>query len=303
MINGAQGRTEAALRRDQSGVYLLMILQSFAASGTHLVAKVVVESIDAFTLTLVRSLIASAGMGVVLLVSGRRFRFRREDWLLLIGLSFLGVSINQFLFLYGMRFTTAANAALLYATTPTLVLLLSRIFLKERLTGRKVIGVCVAFAGVLLVIFERGLDASMQFVFGNVVIAVAVLAWGLYTVGGKRLIARYGPIEASAGTLMVGTLIFLPIGLLPALAFPYQTLTGANWAQIGYLALITSVVSYLLWYSALSRIDAAKVALFSNLQPILTTVLAVLLLGQDVTVQFVVGGTIAIFGVVIAQFG
>jgi RarD protein len=303
MTIGGRGETDGGFRRDQTGIYFLMVLQSFAASGTHLVAKVVVDSVDAFTLTLVRSFIASAGMGCVLLVTRRRLRFRREDWGMLAGLAFLGISVNQFLFLYAMKYTTAANAALLYATTPILVLLLSRFFLKERLTARKVAGVCIAFAGVLLVIFERGLDASMQFVFGNLIMSVAVLAWGLYTVGGKRLIARYGAIEASAGTLLVGTVVFLPIGLIPAIGFPYSSLTATNWGQIAYLGLITSVVSYILWYSALARIDAAKVALFANLQPILTTILAVLLLGQDVTLQFVIGGTTTLAGVILAQFG
>jgi drug/metabolite transporter (DMT)-like permease len=70
-----------------------------------------------------------------------------------------------------------------------------------------------------------------------------------------------------------------------------------------YLALITSVLSYFLWYFALGRAEAGKVALFANLQPILTTILAVLLLGQEVTVAFVIGGIIALAGVVIAQFG
>ena len=70
-----------------------------------------------------------------------------------------------------------------------------------------------------------------------------------------------------------------------------------------YLAIITSVFSYFLWYYALGRAEAGKVALFTNLQPILTTILAVILLGQEITLPFVVGGAIAMAGVVIAQYG
>jgi drug/metabolite transporter (DMT)-like permease len=290
-------------RRGRAGVYLLLVIQSLTASGTHLIAKVAVHAVDPFALTLVRSLIALAGMGVVLLVRGRWFHFRREDWLLLLGLSFLAVPVNQFLFLYGMRFTTPANAALLYATTPILVLLFSRWFFAERLTRRKISGVMIGFLGVAVVILEGGVDASMQFVYGNLIIFVAVNAWGLYTVYGKRLIARYGPIEASAATLFVGTLLFIPIGILPALSFPFGDLSAGTWVQIAYLGLVTSVVSYLLWYSALARIEPTKVALFTNLQPILTTVLAVLILGQGVSVLFVVGGVLALGGVILAQFG
>ena len=295
--------TEKIDARGRAGIYLILVVQSLTAGGTHLIAKVVVEVVDASTLTLVRSLLALIGMSVVLIVRGKWFQIRREDWRLVIGLSFLVIPVNPYLFLYGMRFTTPSNAALLYSTTPILVLLFARWFLSERLTRNKVYGVVLGFIGVTLVIFERGVDASLEFVYGNMIMCVAVSAWALYTVYGKRLIAKYGPIEASAVTLFVGTLLFLPVGVVPALTFPFETLTTPNWLEICYLGFITSVVAYLLWYFALARIEAARVALFTNLQPILTTVLAVVLLGHGVTLLFVVGGSLAIGGVVLAQFG
>jgi drug/metabolite transporter (DMT)-like permease len=290
-------------RRGDAGVYGILILQSFMASGTHLVAKIVVQAVDAFTLTLVRSFVAAAGIGLVMLIRGRMPSVRREDYRLIFFLSLLVIPINQFFFLYGMRFTTPSNAALLYATTPILVLLFSHWFLGEQLTRKKIYGVVLGFIGVTLVIFERGLDAGMHYLMGNLIISLAVLAWGLYTVYGRKLTSKYGPLDASAITLLTGTVLFLPIGIIPALSFPYSSLTPANWLQILYLGIVTSVIAYLLWYYALSRIEAAKVALFANLQPILTTLMAVLLLGQDLTPLFVIGGIVAICGVVLAQFG
>jgi drug/metabolite transporter (DMT)-like permease len=284
-------------------VYVVLLVQSLFASGTHLVAKVAARDVEPFTLTLVRSLIAASAVSLLLLFRGRFPRIRREDWPLVLLLAFLAVPLNQFLFLSGIRSTTPSNAALLYATTPILVVLFSRWLLGERLTRRKLIGVGLGFVGVAIVILERGVDASMQYVHGNLIIYVAVIAWGLYTVLGKRLITQYGPLDASAITLLTGTLIFLPIGILPALQFDYSSIGGWTWAQILYLGVITSVVAYLMWYYALARVEAGKVALFANLQPILTTVLAFVLLGQDVTMQFVLGGALAILGVVIAQFG
>jgi drug/metabolite transporter (DMT)-like permease len=286
-----------------AGVYAILLVQSLMASGTHLVAKVVVEAVDAPTLTLIRCLISVAGMGVMLLLSGHRLSIRREDYRLIFVLSLLAIPVNQFFFLYGIRYTTAANAALLYATTPALVLLLSRILLGERLTRRKVAGVALAFAGVVTVILERGPDASMQYVYGNLIIFLAVIAWSSYTAYGKRLIAKYGPIGASSVTLIVGTVLFIPVGIIPALAFPYASLSVANWLHILYLGIVTSVLAYVLWYYALSRAEAGKVALFTNLQPILTTVLAVVLLGQTLTPMFVIGGIVVLSGVILAQFG
>ncbi|MGB6647384.1 MAG: DMT family transporter [Bacteroidota bacterium] len=283
-------------------LYFVLFIQSLLASGTHLVAKVVVVEVDAFVLTLVRSLIATVGMGLILLAAGRRISIRKEDYPLVLLLSFLAVPVNQFLFLVGIRYTTASNAALLYATTPILVLLISRWLLKERLTRRKVTGVVLGFLGVMVVIFERGVDASLNNVTGNLIIYVAVIAWGLYTVLGKRLVHRYGPIHATSITLILGTVLFLPIGLIPTTQFAFGSLSGSGWLQILYLGLITSVVAYMLWYYALGRIEAGKVALFTYLQPILTTIMAVILLGQDVTPAFLIGGTVALGGVIIAQF-
>jgi drug/metabolite transporter (DMT)-like permease len=112
-----------ALKRsvDRSGsfsVYGILMVQSLMASGTHIVAKVIVESMEAFTLTLVRSVIAAATMGLLLVLRGRRPAIRREDYVLVFALSFLAIPVNQFFFLYGMKYTIPSNAALLYATTP-----------------------------------------------------------------------------------------------------------------------------------------------------------------------------------------
>ena len=290
-------------RRGVSAIYFLLFVQQVLSSGTHIVAKVIAGRMDPFSLTLVRSVISAVIMTAILLSRGGFPSIKKEDRRLVLFLSFLAIPINQFFFLFGMRYTIPSNAALLYATTPILVLLLSRMFLGERLTGRKILGVVIGFIGVIIVIFERGVSASMQFLFGNLLIGVAVVAWALYSVFGKTLIRRYGAVGASSVTLIVGTVMFLPIGLWPALSFPYNSLTGGDWGQILYLAVITSVVSYFLWYFALGRIEAGKAALFSNLQPVLTTIMMVLLLGQGVTIAFVVGGSIALLGVVMAQFG
>jgi len=290
-------------RFHEKGVYAVLVIQSLMASGTHIVAKVVVRDVDAWTLTLIRTLISAVAMGFILLIRGKAPAVRREDYAAFFWLALLAVPLNQFLFLYGMKYTIPSNAALLYATTPVIVLLFSHLFLGESLSGLKIAGVVLGFAGVTIVIFERGLSASMEYVFGNLVIFVAVLAWALYTVYGRKMIVKYGAIETSCLTLIGGTILFIPVGIVPALAFRYGALSAANWLQIGYLGIVTSVLSYLLWYFALSRLEAGRVALFSNFQPILVTALAVTLLGQSITGAFVIGGVIAIAGVIAAQFG
>ena len=284
-------------------VYAILMVQTLMASATHIVAKAVVGVIDPLSLTLTRSLISALAMGGMLLLRGRWTPIAREDYRLIFWLSLLAIPVNQFCFLFGMRYTVPSNAALLYAATPILVLLFSRVLLRERLTRRKAGGVVLALIGVVIVIFERGFTASMQYVYGNMIIVIAVMAWGLYTVLGKRLIMTYGAIQASAMTIIMGTVLFIPIGIQPALQFPFETLTLPHWLEILYLGIVTSVFAYSLWYYAISRIEVGKVAIFTNLQPVMTTLLAVILLGQTITIPFVVGGLIAMCGVIFVQFG
>jgi len=284
-------------------VYVVLMIQTLMASGTHIVAKAVVAAVDPVVLTLTRSLIASVAMGGLLYLRGKRPSIARADYKLLLFLSFLVIPINQFCFLFGMKYTVPSHAALLYATTPILVLLFSRVFLGERLAPRKIAGVALGFVGVVIVIFERGLTASMQYVFGNLIIFLGVNAWGLYTVFGRNLILKYGAIGASSATIIVGTMLFVPIGIVPTWNFSFENLPLSNWFQISYLGIVTSVFAYYLWYYAIARIEVGKVAVFTNLQPILTTILAVLVLGQSITAAFIIGGIIAISGVVVAQFG
>lgn len=284
-------------------VYIIMLLQSLIASGTHIVAKVVVRDIEPVTLTMVRSGIAAAGFCLLALARRKKFRFRREHAGSIVLLSFLAIPVNQFLFLTAMRYTTPTNAALFYSTTPALVLVLSSVMGLEKVGWRKGTGVLVAFAGVCLIIFEKGIDLRSEYLIGNLLLLVAVFAWAYYTVSGKAMIIHYGAINTSIATMVLGTIMFLPVGLIGVADYDFSALTVSHWSGLLYLAIGTSIISYILWYYALSRTTASKVAIFANLQPILTTILAWTLLGQTITPIFIIGGLIALGGIFLTQYG
>lgn len=282
-------------------IYVVMLIQQLIASGTHLIAKTVTGEVDPVTLTFVRGIISGCALTVLFIVREKTIRIRREDRKLLFWLSLLAIPINQYFYLYGMKFTLAANGALLYATTPAFVLVFSRMILNEPLTIHKIIGVVVAFTGVSIVIFERGIDFSSDYFFGNVMILIAVIAWALYAIQGKKLIARYGSFHVSSLTVITGALLFVPPGAASLTWFDVSAISVNHWLGILYLSLGTSVVGYVLWYYAIGKFDATRVAVFANAQPILTTILAVLFLDQTITAAFVIGGMITIAGVLWTQ--
>lgn len=288
---------------NKANIYFLMSIQVLIAGGTHIVAKAVVTDIDTGPLLFMRSIISSCALLAVYTMRYGRLKIERKDWGSIAWLGFLGVLSNQFLYLYGMKFTTAANGALLYAFTPVLVLILSHFILKEKITPKKSLGIFLAFAGIAIVIFEKGVDFSSGYAYGNLMILIAVLAWALFTIMGKAMIVKYGALQTTTAMLIAGAILYLPAGIYSAVQFPFSNMTGLHWGGVLYLSIGTSVLGYVLWYHALGRIETSKAAVFANGQPIIATILSYFFLNYSITGDFVLGGIMTVAGVIITQLG
>jgi len=284
-------------------VYFFLVIQQMIAGGSHIVGKAVLRDIDASSLTLFRSILSAVPMLIILAARRNHWRVAREDYSKLLWLSFLAVPVNQFIYLYGLSFTSPSNSALLYATTPVVVLVLSRLFLGERISWKKIFGMSLALGGVTSVIFEHGFALNSSATYGNLVLAVGVLCWAYMTIYAKPLIEKYGPLYISAVTLVIGMVLYLPIGMSLGKPMSFTSLSAGDWAGLTYFAVATSIISHFLWYFALGRIEASKVAVFTNGQPFFATLLAVFFLSQDLSVTFVVGGLVTVCGVVLVQLG
>jgi len=284
-------------------IYILIVIQVLLASGTHLVAKAVVSDVDPVTLTFLRTCVSSAALLIVFVIREKKIKIQREDYGKMLWLAFIVIPLNQFLFLYGIKYTTAANAALLYATTPVLVLVFSHLMLGENLTKQKIAGVVIAFCGVAVIIFEHGVSLSSDYTYGNVVMFVAVIAWSLYTIQGKPMVVKYGAFHVASLSMIGGMILFLPLGIYGVSRFELSTLTISHWEGILYLGLGTSVISYFLWYYAIGKLETTKVAIFANAQPIVTSVLSYFFLHQLISRHFAAGAIVTLFGVVLTELG
>jgi drug/metabolite transporter (DMT)-like permease len=285
-----------------------LILHTVLSAGSYLCGKSALRELPPLPLGLIRFV----GASLLLLALLHRVRPPgqrvppRSAWARLSLLSFVVVPIGQGFFLTGLARSTAAHAALLYALTPLFVLLLAQALLREFPGARTTIGTLIALGGTLYVLSWRGLDLSRGPLLGDLLLLIAVVAWALYTAEGRALITTHGPIAVIAWTLIAGTVMYLPIGIA-SLAVPgtWDRILHASvlaWVGVAYLVVVTSVTAYLLWYWALAHLPAARVAVFSNLQPLATAVLAHFFLGEEITPQFVVGAVVVISGVVMAQF-
>jgi drug/metabolite transporter (DMT)-like permease len=279
-----------------------MLLHSLLSAGTYLAAKRALFELSPFEVALARF-----GLSAVLhaaLVLRSRPRIAPRDLAALAALGVLAVPLNQGLLLFGLARSTPGHAALLYALTPIFVFLLARLRLGERATPAKVAGIAVALAGVAVVLLARGLLVGAAAVLGgDLLILGGVASWAIYATAGKRYAQRYGAVGASGVALLLGTAAYLPIGLAASDLGAFARLSRPGWTAVGYLVLLTSVASYVLYSWALARAEASRVAIYANLQPVLTALLAWAAYGERLTPPFVAGGAMVIAGVLLTQRG
>ena len=226
-----------------------------------------------------------------------RVRLARADLGRVLLLGFLVVPVNQACFLFGLQYTTATHASLLYALTPLVVFLMARQLLGETRARDKLIGIAMAFVGVVAILLERGLERELKVAAGDGIILVAVVAWAAYTVLSKPLLERYPPVMVTSWVIVAGSLMFLPAAFLPGAIPPAAKLTLPVWGGLFYLAIGTSVIAYPLWLYALRRLEASRVAITANTQPVITGVLSWLIFGEHFSVVFLFGAALVLAGV------
>ncbi len=288
-------------------VLTAMLVYTILAGATFLVARVTVGEFDPLALAQLRFVLAAVALaallvarrgvraGLAALVPPRGLRAR----VLLLGV--LGTTLNQALFLLGMKHTIPPHASLLYATTPLLVLGLALARGQEKLVPLRAAGMAVAFAGVAYLLFGRGPGDGGATLLGDGLVFGAVLAWAGYTAGSRELLAHLDPLALTASATVMGALVFVPIGVPAVLAQDWTRITANGWFGLAYISFVTSVLTYLIWSWALARTEASRVAVFTNLQPIAAAVLAWAILGTPLTVHFGVSTAIVLGGVALAE--
>ncbi|MCB1052006.1 MAG: EamA family transporter [Acidobacteria bacterium] len=279
-----------------------LCINVFIASGTFIAARVTTQSFEPIALGWFRIMASALIMQLLFRIMQKNpIPVARKDIKNLVVLGLLGITANQLLFLMAMKWAPAIDGALFYAFTPALVLIFGRLFLSDVLTPRKAIGVLVALAGVALVLSARGLKLQADYMRGDLLLVLAVITWALYTLLGKKMLRVYSVLTVNAWCFGIGALSILPLSpwVLGRMDWAAPGLNG--WLGLGYLVFFTSVLNFSIWYWALKRMEAAEVAIFSNLQPPVTALLAWWIQGERPGPIVVIGGVLVLVGVSLVQ--
>ncbi len=264
-------------------------------SVNYVVAKIALRHFPALLFTPMRTVLAAALLMVVWRQSGGE---RVDgDWKRVGLLGLIGISGNQIAFLVGLARTSVAHAALIVAMTPVLVLLLSAWRAHEHITRRKVAGMAMAFCGVAVLNLGPGRNAHGATVLGDFLVFLAALTFALFTVAGRNVTRKHGAIPVIAAAYLASAVSLAPMGIWQGWGFDFGRVTTGGWLTLVYMAVFPSVVCYLIYYHALSKISASRVSAFSYSQPLIATLTGFVALGEPVTAAVALGGVLVLSGV------
>lgn len=270
-------------------------------AGSAIVTKVAVNAFDAALVGMMRSV----GAGLLLLPVIAFRRVPRPDepaaWLLLAASAVCGFVLFPLLVAFGLRLTTVSHGALILAAQPIFTGLIGALAERRWPGARWALGCAIALAGeVALIGFRSGLEAQGG-AAGDLLLLAAGLAVSLGYVTGSRLSLRIGSWPTTLwGNILGGALLVLPLAYRGT-SVDWGSVGFEVWGSITYLALFSSVLAYVAWYWALAKGGVARIATAQFAMPVMTLGLAVLLLGERLTMPLVLAGLVILAGIYLAQ--
>jgi len=260
--------------------------------------KPALEVIPPFTFTLLRFLLALVAL---LPLAGKSWLdlLRGKDRYRIAVLGLMGFCIAQVSQSLALKLSLASDISLLSICQPLWIAILAWLWLKESLNVREKIGFAVAIVGVLIIVWPRNGNSSLDYdrVIGNAVYMITGFSWAYYNVKGKTLMYRYPPLATTAAAGVVGTLCILPFAAFEWLAGYSVQFTWAAVGGVVYAGLLATALGFAVLFWALVHVRATHAAVMMYLQPLAGVLIAWLLLDEMITVAFLIGGACVLFGV------
>lgn len=279
--------------------------------GMYVVSKVVLQVIPPFALLTTRLALGFLALWLVIAWRGwlsslprHGFSLTKRQWLECFGVGLVGYGISLGFQFVGTKLSTAANGALVTSATPALVLPFAFLFLKEKITLRRLLAILVASLGVLAVIDPRTTDFSSDLFLGNLSLLGAAVTWALYSVLVRKVTsAGTNLLQATAIFLLGGLPVSIPLGLWEISTQGIGIITSGVIGGILFLGIISTAIAMFLWNYAFAALPAGVASLTFFAQPLVGALLGWFFLGEQITPLFVLGGVLIGLGILISNEG
>ena len=207
----------------------------------------------------------------------------RKDLMVILFGGLLGFVISQSLTALALDFTTPVYFSLIAALTPVGVMLMAALFIGEKITWIKVLGVILGIVGALLMLVKGWqAGAGKNDVLGIFLAILSVLTWAIYLIVTRKVSQKYSSVTQMKWVFLISAIVTVPIAM-PEFGAQALYSSAVNWegiAEMAFLVLGATVLGYFLIPVAMKTLHATTVSIYTNLQPIVASMVAIFV-GQD----------------------
>ena len=285
-------------------LYGLITVMLLCWSGNYIAAKIALREVPPVLAMCLRTTISAVLMMPIYWFEsrGKNARWTWREVRIVFAMGVLGMTLNQFFWTVGVARTTVVHSSMIMGTVPLWVLLMARAMGIESITWPKVGGMAIAMTGLaMLQVFRPKIAANGPTLEGDFLVLLCALALAGMTAFGKRWKPKSGGIRIVGMGYAAGAILLAPAWWISSRGFNYWAVSRGAWAGIFYMAIFSSITGYLIYYYALARIPASRMAAFQYLQPVFATVMAMAILGEELTAPVIAAGGIIFTGVYVTE--
>ena len=260
--------------------------------------KLALESFSTFTLVFVRFALASCIFLAFILMRGFP-RFTAKDQMKIVLMAFFEPGLYFVFETIGLQHTSAPKVALIIATIPVVVMILSTFLLRERSSVMNLFGMAVSIVGIFVLI-SGDLKGNWEFggsFLGDLYIFGAVISASLYIVSARHLGKKHSAFDFTSMQIIYAALLYIPAFIWEFPDMLWSDISIRSLWALAFLVLFATVSGFLCYNYALTKVTATKAAVFINGIPVITVISAWFLLGETLTIIQGLGGIIVLLGV------
>ena len=204
-----------------------------------------------------------------------------RDYFIFIAAAFFGVALNMLTFFKGLSYTTPIHASVIMVVVPILVLIMSAIILKEKVTSLKVVGVVLGLSGALvLTLYGKSAVATDNILLGNLLVFINAVSYSIYIIIIKQLTSKYHPFTFIKWLFLFGLIMVVPFGYTELSSVEWVTFKPYTYFSVAFVIIAATFGTYILNPLALRQLRASTVSTFLYLQPVIAGIFAILM-GSD----------------------
>jgi drug/metabolite transporter (DMT)-like permease len=213
-----------------------------------------------------------------------RERVERKDLLVIMGSGLLGFVVSQTLTAWALNFTSPVYFSLIAALTPVATMLMAMLFIGEKISPRGMVGVALGIGGALLMVWQSGLSVAVgsNDLWGIVLAVLSLLTWAMYLIATRKVSAKYSAVTQMKWVFLISSVAVLPFSIDDLMTSP---LYSAQWQwsgalEMAFIVVFATVMGYFAIPFAMKYLRATTVSVYTNLQPVVASLVA-FALGQD----------------------